>query len=409
MEDFLFRKLFSSTDDLVILLDERGRIREGNDVAIERMGPEILGKMTGDLFNGIADAVAGAYGKTVAGAYGKTVAEGNAVERSGGERVGRNFRARARFGKSLGRMFKVSLVPIPDGAMLVCRDIEEIDRYMAEIGRLRNRIEVMEKTRKAAPRTPEETNARIEELNVELKKELELAARFQKSLVPLNVPEQCGMRFAFHYEPVGMVGGDFADVAQLGEWTTGLIIADVSGHDISSAFITAMLKVSFNNYASISASPSKLLQKLNRDYCTVIQTGDYVTAFYLEFDSIHDRIVYSGAGHPAPMVLRKDGKVELLESEGFFIGMFESAEYGDMSTHFRKGDRCLVYTDGLSEAYADELDEQYGTDRIVECFRKGRNEPIESAVEGIAADVKRFIGQGRLYDDFTMVGVDFRD
>ena len=60
-----------------------------------------------------------------------------------------------------------------------------------------------------------------------------------------------------------------------------------------------MLKMFFINFAPGCSTPSELLEKLNREYCGVIQTGEYVTAFYMVFDPKKEQVSYCGAGHPS--------------------------------------------------------------------------------------------------------------
>jgi len=211
-----------------------------------------------------------------------------------------------------------------------------------------------------------------------------------------------------HFEPMGPVGGDYYDLVELPGGRSGLILADVSGHGVSSAFIAAMLKISFMNYAPEGLGPAELLSMLNEEYCSLIQTGDYVTAFYTIFDPANRTMVYSGAGHPMSLFYRsRNDRVETLKSEGFFLGMFDRSEYVEKSIEFAPGDKYLVYTDGIIEAFSENQEEQFGVKRLIRAFKKHHEKLIDERLNAIIAEVKEFMQQSTFYDDLAMVSVDF--
>jgi serine phosphatase RsbU (regulator of sigma subunit) len=205
------------------------------------------------------------------------------------------------------------------------------------------------------------------------------------------------------------VGGDYYDVLDLGNGKKGVIIADVSGHGVSSAFIAAMLKVSFADYAPRFHSPAEVLKWLNTRYCEVIQTGDYATAFYCIIDPQNNSMTYCGAGHPRPLYLnRQNRSIELLSSEGFFIGMFDQAEYRNRQVELCRDDRFMLFTDGIIEAYSDEKGEQFGDIRLRECFEECCDEPLERVIETVISRVKNFMKKSIFYDDLAIVAVEYK-
>lgn len=247
----------------------------------------------------------------------------------------------------------------------------------------------------------------LEDVNRRFTRELEMASLLQQSLVPKSVEPNRYLRTAFYFRPMELVGGDYYDVVDLGGRRMGVFIADVSGHGITSAFIAAMLKISFHNCAQRHLSPSQVLDELNREYCRVIQTGDYLTAFYAVFDPEGGTLTYCGAGHPDALLLKRDGRVVALGSEGFFIGMFEEAEYQDASAPFEEGDLCLVFTDGIVEAYSDREEAQYGTDRLRAVMARNKGRDVEGMIDAVIGDLGDFMGESTYYDDLAMVAVSY--
>jgi serine phosphatase RsbU (regulator of sigma subunit) len=309
--------------------------------------------------------------------------------------------------------------------MVIGRDVSEVESYRNEIDQLweqnrnlekelqllQNEVggEDMSRSLSIALGQLEKAKEDLEERNQNLIKQMELAAVLQKTLVPHDLPEDRYLQFAFYFEPMQFVGGDYYDVIDLGKGRKGLIIADVSGHGVSSAFIAAMLKISFMNYAPKYNSPAAVLAKLNQEYCRIIQTGEFVTAFYAIFDPLQKKLTYCGAGHPRPVYFNGlTRKINTLDSRGFFIGMFDQAEYRDLTIELCEGDRLMVFTDGIIEAYSDEKKEQYGEKRLLMSFKSCCNLPIERMIDYIVDDVKEFMKKSIFYDDLAIVTTELK-
>lgn len=404
----IYQRLYRYTDEIVLVLTEDGDILETN-MKVESYFPEtIAGRNIESLFEGIELSLSSLFESEVI----QTVI------------------ARTRRSDEIKYTFLLSFIPISSNSenreiMVIGKDLSEIESYREQVESLHSRVHELEEEKKLTGKAKngkdktlalanalkkiERTKGELEKINFTLIKELELAAALQKSLVPHKLPDDRYLQFAFHYEPMQLVGGDYYDVMDLGDGKKGLIIADVSGHGVSSAFIAAMLKISFLNYAQMLHSPASVLTKLNEEYCEVIQTGDFVTVFYAVIDPPKNRMTYCGAGHPRPLFLhRKSRTIELLSSEGFFIGMFDQAEYMDKVVEIQRGDRFMVFTDGIIEAYSDEREEQFGEKRLLECFQDCSDEPIDCVIKNIIDHVKNFMKKSIFYDDLAIVAVEYK-
>jgi serine phosphatase RsbU (regulator of sigma subunit) len=403
-----YRRLHQYTGEVLFFLTEEGVVKECNERVEAYFSRSLVGEKITHVFEGIDFSISSLFEAEIV----HTV-----LARVSGF-------SRRRYS------FLLSFVPIAEGndkheVMVIGKDLSEIETYKEEIEVMRGKMEELEREQKIsgigkkgedktvalanALRKLERTKGELEKTNQTLIKELELAAILQKSLVPQTVPEDSHLCFAFHYEPMQFVGGDYYDVLDLGDGKKGVIVADVSGHGISSAFIAAMLKISFTNYAPRYHSPAAVLSKLNTQYCEVIQTGEYVTIFYGIVDPLKGRMTYCGAGHPRPIFFnRRNRSVELLSSEGFFIGMFDQAEYFDQEVQLHRGDRFMVFTDGVTEAYSDEKAEQFGEKRLRVCFEECCDEPLERMIETVISRIKVFMKKSIFYDDLAIVAVEYK-
>jgi serine phosphatase RsbU (regulator of sigma subunit) len=402
-----FDRLFHFTNDCVLITDSEGIVTDINQRALDYFGRAIIGSSIYTLFTGLT------------------------IDREDlkNTQIIHSFHVHCL--KRAGDLyaFKLTLVPVTKGKdvrelFLILKDLRELESYEREIERLKVRLSAVERENESRKRLQERgnqsnklsavleelerANSNLDHMNRELMKELELASMVQKSLVPVSFPEHEDLHFAFHFEPMGLLGGDYYDVVSLKDGKVGLIVADVSGHGVGSAFIAAMLKISFINLAPRCNSPAELLTGLNTEYCQLIQTGEYVTAFYTIIDPRDQKIIYSGAGHPMPFLSHPGSRQgETLKSEGFFLGMFEGAEYKDTVCDFMHGDRFFVYTDGIIEAFSTEENTQYGMQRLFESFDKHKNRSAEVLLSLLIEEVKRFMNKNSFHDDMVLAVVDY--
>ncbi len=230
-----------------------------------------------------------------------------------------------------------------------------LERYYWDLKDERDRIEEQAGTLVKIVAEVDEAKQIIEEQNRKVMAELDMAAKLQRSLLPRSFPDLKGFTFASKYIPSNRIGGDFFDVIQFKDGRIGMVIADVSGHGPAAALLMAMFKMSFQMQAQGIPSPSIVLRRLNEEFCRLITTGEYITAFYSILNPTERSVTYAKAGHPYPIVCRGNGGTcEFLDAQGFFIGMFEEAAFEDKETVLTKGDRLLLYTDGVIEARNSE-------------------------------------------------------
>ena len=406
--DSKFERLCKYSSDIVLTVNPDGEVLKVNDNALHIFKSHVEGRKINELFDGMDSFI-------------DLVQDTNVIRSLYVHHISKD--------KDI-HPFKLTIVPVIERGsvrevIVIGGDLKEIESFRGEVERLKKKVKSLNadklKLKKgkintkdqnmiaAALRKLESANQKLEEVNKNITRELEMAALLQKSLIPTSLPANKFLQFAFHFEPMGFVGGDYYDIIDLGGERKGVIVADVSGHGVSSAFIATMLKISFVNFAAENLSPSKLLYKLNKTYCDLIQTSDYVTAFYAVFDPVKRKMTYSGAGHPRPLLLcRKTDTIDFLRSKGFFLGMFEGAEYTDTTIDFTRGDRYLVYTDGIIEAYSEEKKKQFGSKELLRGFEMYRNKPIDILLNSIISDVKKFMKKSQFYDDLAMVAVEYK-
>ncbi len=251
------------------------------------------------------------------------------------------------------------------------------------------------------------TNARLYVDSLErmrLEEEVNMARQIQLDLLPSSPPKLEAAVIAVHSTPSRTVGGDFYDFIPIGTERLGIVIADASGKGMPAALmitqIQAIIRSEVNNGNRISA----ILTNLNEQVVSGTASEKYATLFYGELDVCSGEFWYCNAGHNYPVLVRSNGEIELLQKGGPVIGAFGGMEYCAASTKLGSDDLLFLFTDGLSEAM-NEIEEEYGEDRIRKFVRENRGSQPEELVSAILADVRKFDETYPPRDDTTIIAI----
>ena len=219
-------------------------------------------------------------------------------------------------------------------------------------------------------------------------------------------PDDCpGASFSVYYEPLEEAGGDFYDVAPVDEGSYGYFVADVSGHGVSAAFVTSAIKALLRQYAGPLFSPEDTLRGVDSVMRQILGAEQYLTACYARLNHRTRRLSVVSAGHPPLILVRDSGKVEIVQMDGEPLGVFHSVVLQRKDLWMSRGDRFILYSDGLIES-APGGGRWAGLERLVEACVRLRDVPLKEAPRRIAEDVRR--GAGPPSDDLLLMAVELR-
>ncbi len=260
----------------------------------------------------------------------------------------------------------------------------------------------------------------LDEKEEEITRSFESAAYIQRSLIPHEAPEVDGFSFGWEFLPCdhGSVGGDLFNIMRLDENHLAVYILDVSGHSFPAAMVTVSIsqaldpvvsevvkkRISYPPFYTI-LSPSEVLAYLNREY-PVERFEKFFTICYAVLDMRSGKVRYSNAGHPLPVIIRRDGKVEPLSERGTIVGLID-APFPEEEVVLEKGDRLYFYTDGIAEHQNGE-GTFYGEDRLYKTLARGAKIPLEKACKKVISNLWGFAGQSKVRDDITLLGIEYR-
>ena len=239
--------------------------------------------------------------------------------------------------------------------------------------------------------------------NERMKRDLEVAALVQRSILPTEFPQTHGLSFAAHAQPAREIGGDFYDVFQLDDQHLGLLVADVSDKSIHAAIFMAISRALFLTEARRTLSPREVVIAVNDLLLDVSSDDDmFVTAFYGVLHMDDRRLTYVRAGHDKPLLLHANGQLEILEGAGRFLGMLEGLQVEERAIDLRAGDRLILYSDGVPDANNAAL-ERYTKKRLQQIAAQHHAASAHALADAIFDDVLEFQGDAPQFDDITLL------
>jgi serine phosphatase RsbU (regulator of sigma subunit) len=238
-----------------------------------------------------------------------------------------------------------------------------------------------------------------------LSRELEMAARVQKNLLPRDFPKLAGFRFANLYQPSATLGGDFFDFAPIDDGVI-LLVSDVIGHGVQAALSTMLLKGVFREAASLQQEPLAVLEEMNRRLHALLPTGMYAAAAAFSIRAGREEISFANAGLPYPFLLRGTGRLDEIVLSGPPLGLFQNGlipfEARTIVAH--GGDVLLVGSDGIGSI--DNGEGALFEDRELRSVLEGlAGEDGETVIRETMRMALAFGKEAPLPDDVNLVAV----
>lgn len=261
---------------------------------------------------------------------------------------------------------------------------------------VRTEIELGQRARKARQQQAE-TQAR----DLAQGGQWEEAERTQLGFLPKEIPQIPGCEFSGAWLPVHGIGGDYFDVLQLDATHFVICIADVAGKGIAAALLMSNLQATVRSLAAQDLEPAILTERVNRFIRSNTASDRFITFFYAIFDAQTRRIVYTNAGHNAPILLSSEGTTSRLTTGGLAMGISGREDYQQATINLGSGDRLILFTDGITEA-SDSSGEEFGEQRLLAVLRDSRALDAAKIQTSVLAHVAQFSGD-KFQDDATLI------
>lgn len=227
------------------------------------------------------------------------------------------------------------------------------------------------------------------------------AREIQQRLLPKTLPQLAKFDIAAMTRPLNVVGGDYYNVVRIDDQRTAICIADVAGKGMPAALLMSSLQATLQSLSAQNPEPEEMCYRLNRVLCSLTPVGKFISLFYGVLDSSNQRLTYCNAGHNPPLLIRADGKATELAAEGAVLGQFPDWLYRQNDVQLGIGDRLLLFTDGMVEAW-NAHEEPFEEQNLI---RIARENPDSSSHELLNLLIERTSQHcdGHFQDDASLI------
>ncbi|WP_296765963.1 SpoIIE family protein phosphatase [Sediminimonas sp.] len=253
-----------------------------------------------------------------------------------------------------------------------------------------------------------------------LDRDLIEARKLQQSLLRDRQRVFGPARVSLVLQSSGHVGGDLVGLYPINEAHFGVFAIDVSGHGISSALMTARLagylssaapehnialrKTADGHYAP--RAPAQAVGILNRMILDEMATEHYFTLLLADVDIRDGTVRFAQAGHPHPLVQRRDGRIEAIGTGGLPVGLIPGATFEQSQTTLRPGDRLLIQSDGITECAAPD-GSLLNDEGLMDMLAGMQDLTGSDLLTGVLARLNDYAGHTDLADDISAVLLEF--
>ena len=236
-------------------------------------------------------------------------------------------------------------------------------------------------------------------------KELELAAKIQKEILPKEIPKVLGLDISAGLLPAEEIGGDCYDFIKVTDNDLLMYLGDVTGHGVPSGIVVSVANALIYNYAA-EPDIKKILTSVNRILKDKTSSNMFMTLVMLKWNALQNELKYVSAGHEQMVHYHAiDKKVTLTPAGGIALGMLSNIDKNlkEEQVVMETGDTLVIYSDGIPECWKNEQ-EMYGMGRLKRAVSEYSDLPSAFALRNaLLADVKEFAGKYKQMDDITLI------
>ncbi|MFF9624157.1 SpoIIE family protein phosphatase [Streptomyces griseosporeus] len=289
----------------------------------------------------------------------------------------------------------------PDGkVVLLVHRVEDVTELIQARGRPSGgRARVLEAELYTRARELQELNERLRKAHA---REREVALALQAAMLPAR-PQVRHEQIAVRYRPaVGALNvcGDWYDLVDLVDGhRIGVSVGDVVGHGLAASCVMGQLRSALSAASRVAAGPAQALDVLGR-YANVVDGAESATAVTTFIDFHQHTITYSSAGHPPPVLVHPDGRVEFLDraTDPPLDARPDPVPRVQATTSYTEGATLALYTDGLIERRHEDIDTGLG--RLAEALRRHRTADPEELADKVLLEL---LPSGGATDDTALV------
>jgi serine phosphatase RsbU (regulator of sigma subunit) len=250
----------------------------------------------------------------------------------------------------------------------------------------------------AGPLQEELSALRREKL--ELHSQLFEAAQIQRKLSGARELRHGSLQISSDVFAASFISGDFTMFSQSGSKVLAAH-GDIAGKGVAAGMWFTNLAGLLQSYGRPDADPASIAAKVNRHLCLLKPVAPFITAFLARIDCRLGAVRYCNAGHFPPIVLRADGRIDLLETGGPLLGAIEEASFTSEELLLQPGETLVIYSDGVLEC-RNAAEEEFGTERLSAALRAAEQQSAHATLVMLLAALQDFANGRPVCDDISL-------
>ncbi len=236
-----------------------------------------------------------------------------------------------------------------------------------------------------------------------IEKELSIARDIQQSILPRNFPENKEFDIYANLIPAKEVGGDLYDFFFIDDDNLCFAVGDVSGKGVPAALFMAITKTLFRSKVNASTTLDEAVTQINKAFFKEGDTSMFTTFFACILNIKTGCLKCCNAGHNPPILCSKDTTCHYLESKEIFlpVGVMEDTEYKGYELTLEKGDKFILYTDGITEAMSKDS-VQFSDEKLIELIEASNDKPLDELSKSVIENISQHAEGAEQSDDITL-------
>lgn len=279
--------------------------------------------------------------------------------------------------------------------------------------------------RREAERRTDELQRSLEreaQATLKVQRDLRVASRMQRELLPDSTLMIPGLSISQLYQPLEAVCGDSFNYFMLDQRNMAFFQCDVVGHGIAAAMVSFALtrylspdsgmllskpqtNVAVTHQCPQITSPEDVVAALNQRFLEKGEQAQSFTMIYGVLDIATGKGRLCQAGHPYPMIIDIDGRSSQVGAGGFPVGMLSEATYQGIDFHLAKGERMILYSDGISECHNND-GVAYDAQRLAASLVTDNETSLDVQVNNVINQLQIWREGANLEDDVSLLVIE---
>lgn len=243
---------------------------------------------------------------------------------------------------------------------------------------------------------------KLQELYSRIDSDMNVATKTQAALIANKFPTSGIFKISSFYKPFFKIGGDLITYKEYPSETDqriDLLFGDISGHGVSAALMSGIILLAFKIASTKETSPAEGLSIINQHIASLI-APNFFSGIYLKYYVHREELHYSYGGHH-PIVSIEENAMVNLSGRGPILALNPKADYKNYIFKLKKGDRILLYSDGMFEVF-DSNRQLFGLDRFNDAIANLKFASADEYFNELYESTNEYCN-GSFQDDMTML------